>query len=612
METKAAILFNLWTAATMDTTAMQKNNPGPFNKTYCRAALAALAMVTLASCRLVVSTGEGGSIISASGQADCPDAQCTFEISEKVTETFTAVPDDGYRFVRWEELCARSPAATCDITVFPLPAELQAYSGDIGLHAVFEPDSTVRKWYRDRDGDQYGASNQQRTAAKQPPGFVINKNDCNDFDSNIHPFSKEREDGKDNNCNGITDEGFVESRFYADTDGDGFGDPDSSILKRRKPAGHAINDLDCDDSRADVYPGAPELADQLDNDCNGAIDDGGSTWFRDVDGDGFGTTANSIESLQAVSGYVERNGDCDDNNASVFPEAEETFDSVDNNCDGRVDEGFTERTFYRDTDGDGVGEAGDTVFGLTAPDGYASRYGDNCPNTANANQADLDRDGLGDACDDFTDSDRDGVQDSADNCPLRANSGQADADNDGLGDACDSVDNNPAPGDPAPGDPSPGNPSPGDPGPGDPACASSPEAQAMLDAVNAFRAQPRQCGSRGNFPAVGALTWSCQLETAALVHSRDMAQNSFFDHTGSDNSSAGQRATRAGYSWRTWGENIAAGYRSVDAVMQGWINSSGHCANMMNANFRNLGSAKFSLSGSPYGVYWTQVFGASR
>ncbi len=136
----------------------------------------------------------------------------------------------------------------------------------------------------------------------------------------------------------------------------------------------------------------------------------------------------------------------------------------------------------------------------------------------------------------------------------------------------------------------------------------------MLDAVNAFRAQARTCGSRGSFPAVTPLTWRCELKSAALAHSRDMANNNFFDHIGSDGSSPSQRVTRAGYSWSTVGENIAAGIplSGVSAVMQSWIDSAGHCANLMNASFTNFGAAKYSNSSSTYEVYWTQVFGRPR
>lgn len=567
-------------------------NKSPSHRwTFTRAALGCLSFTLLASCRLVVTTDSTGHIESASGQYDCVQASCAYSIEEEVSETFTAVPADSFRFVRWEGLCMLAPTAVCEARMFPLPEQLSHHDGDIGLSAVFEPVSTVRTWYRDRDGDNYGAANQRRTSADQPRGFVINKQDCDDYDADIRPFAKEREDGKDNNCNGMIDEGFVDIRFFADRDGDGFGDPDSSRLEKRKPKGYVTNQLDCNDGSARDFPDANELADGRDNDCDGDVDEGGSTWYRDVDGDGFGLTTDSTRSLQAPDGYASTDGDCDDNNAAINPDAEETFDSVDNDCDGSVDEGFTEREYFRDTDNDGYGDASDSVVDVVQPQGYATRSGDNCPSGYNPTQSDADGDGLGDACDGFTDSDEDGIEDSSDNCPSAANQSQEDGDNDGLGDACEPVDNTPSP---------------------PPACMSSPDAQAMLDAVNAFRSQSRTCGARGTFPAVGALSWNCQLETAAFNHSRDMANNNFFSHSGSDGSSAGDRATRAGYSWWTWGENIAAGYPSVSTVMQGWIDSDGHCANMMNANFSNLGAARFVDSGSTYGTYWTQVFGSSR
>ena len=109
-----------------------------------------------------------------------------------------------------------------------------------------------------------------------------------------------------------------------------------------------------------------------------------------------------------------------------------------------------------------------------------------------------------------------------------------------------------------------------------------------------------------------ALTWNCELETAARGHSMDMANNNFFSHTGSDNSSAGDRISREGYRWSAWGENIAAGYSSVSAVMNGWINSQGHCSNLMSSSFTELGAAKFINNASTYRIYWTQAFGRPR
>jgi uncharacterized protein YkwD len=135
----------------------------------------------------------------------------------------------------------------------------------------------------------------------------------------------------------------------------------------------------------------------------------------------------------------------------------------------------------------------------------------------------------------------------------------------------------------------------------------------MLALVNQHRTSGAHCGSRGSFPPVTALRWNDALTQAALVHSDDMVAHSFFSHTGSDGSSAGQRITAAGYVWRTWGENIAAGQSSVSSVVAAWMNSDGHCANLMNANFRDIGVACVAgSSGNPYRTYWTQKFGAQR
>ena len=273
----------------------------------------------------------------------------------------------------------------------------------------------------------------------------------------------------------------------------------------------------------------------------------------DVDGDGFGTARETTVSLQTVPGYVDIAGDCDDNNADISPAAAERFDSIDNDCDGFIDEGFTPVTFYRDGDADGYGDPADSLQDLSAPDGY--------------------------------------VVDGSDNCPQHYNPSQSDTDGDGIGDACDTVNDR-----------------------GGSGCTLSPEDQSMLDAVNAFRAGTRSCGERGTFAPAPALVWSCELATAAGNHSADMGSNDFFSHTGSDGSSAGDRASRAGFEWSAWGENIAAGgaYAAVNAVMQGWIDSPGHCANLMEPIFTHLGAAKYTDPASRYGTYWTQVFGRTR
>lgn len=130
----------------------------------------------------------------------------------------------------------------------------------------------------------------------------------------------------------------------------------------------------------------------------------------------------------------------------------------------------------------------------------------------------------------------------------------------------------------------------------------------ILDLVNAARAQARNCGAQ-YFGAAPPLAWNAQLALAALAHSSDMAEHRQFSHHGSDGSEAAQRATRAGYRWRHIGENIAAGQTSPQEAVQGWIDSPGHCANLMNPQFREMG-AGYAVSHVrfPGFPYWTQVF----
>ena len=138
-------------------------------------------------------------------------------------------------------------------------------------------------------------------------------------------------------------------------------------------------------------------------------------------------------------------------------------------------------------------------------------------------------------------------------------------------------------------------------------CTLSATQQALLDAHNNARASARSCGGT-NYPAVPALSWNCKLGAAANKHSQDMATNNFMDHTGSDGSNPGDRIAAEGYSFSAWAENVAAGYSSVDAVMNGWLQSSGHCRNIMSSSVTELGADMVTNPSSTYSRYWTAVF----
>jgi uncharacterized protein YkwD len=109
---------------------------------------------------------------------------------------------------------------------------------------------------------------------------------------------------------------------------------------------------------------------------------------------------------------------------------------------------------------------------------------------------------------------------------------------------------------------------------------------------------------------LGSLTLHPLLNQAAQAHAQDMADNSYFSHTGLSGSTAGTRITATGYVWQTYGENIAMGYRSANAVMTGWMNSPGHRANILKTNFLDIGIG-YALSPSGQ-AYYVQVFGKSR
>lgn len=189
--------------------------------------------------------------------------------------------------------------------------------------------------------------------------------DCDDSDPSVYPGNTEVCDGVDNDCDTDIDEGIATFTYYGDGDGDGHGASSSGTTddcSTSAPSGYASSDDDCDDTDSAIFPGAAEVCDGADNDCDTSIDEGLPTndFYVDGDGDGFGAGSVALSDCDsaAPSGYSSTADDCDDGEAMTYPGAPEQCDGVDNDCDTAVDNDVIYSDWYPDMDGDGFGDMG--------------------------------------------------------------------------------------------------------------------------------------------------------------------------------------------------------------------------------------------------------------
>ncbi|MFN0187097.1 MAG: MopE-related protein [Bacteroidia bacterium] len=195
-----------------------------------------------------------------------------------------------------------------------------------GLDICYSSSQTVEvvtptfTYYADVDGDTYGNAGVSilSCAISAPVGYSADATDCNDANPSINPGATELCNGIDDDCNGIIDNGF-------DVDNDGFTSCGG----------------DCNDNDNTVYPGATEVCNGVDDDCNLLVDDGLTfiTYYADVDGDTYGDASSTVSTCNgAPMGYVSNSSDCNDNNAAVNPAATEICNLIDDDCDGLIDE----------------------------------------------------------------------------------------------------------------------------------------------------------------------------------------------------------------------------------------------------------------------------------
>lgn len=204
--------------------------------------------------------------------------------------------------------------------------------------------------FPDTDGDGFGDSAGGEERCDVPAGFVTKDGDCRDDNAAIHPDGNEICDAVDNDCDGMIDDADASldvastGTFYRDSDGDTYGDAAMTKHACVKPAGYAASSSDCNDGEANVNPGAVEVCDFVDNDCDSLVDiadsniDPASTksFYRDVDHDNFGA-GSAMVACSAPSGYVAVSGDCNDGDSASYPGGMEICDGADNDCDGGID-----------------------------------------------------------------------------------------------------------------------------------------------------------------------------------------------------------------------------------------------------------------------------------
>ncbi|MFO0596693.1 MAG: putative metal-binding motif-containing protein [Myxococcaceae bacterium] len=261
--------------------------------------------------------------------------------------------------------CANEQMVDCnDGDPMTFPGALELCDGlDQNCNGQIDEGLPVVSYYLDADGDGVGSTKSGEGCKAPPSGSVTQSGDCDDTTASVRPGQAEVCNDVDDDCDGTKDNGLPFQDFFVDQDGDGYGNPSSTPTHscQTQVSGRVSNPADCNDADPTVKPGAVELCNKIDDNCDAQVDNGIAfvSYYPDVDGDGFGDASAQAESSCApIGGKVLNNSDCNDASATVKPNAPEVCNASDDDCDGQVDEGLTFTNYYPDQDGDGFGAQG--------------------------------------------------------------------------------------------------------------------------------------------------------------------------------------------------------------------------------------------------------------